>query len=232
MLSVVLPTYEEADNVVPVLRALRAALPGPDDEIIVVDDDSPDGTWRLAEREAAAGAPVRVLRRVGRRGLAGALAEGFRACRGELVGWMDCDLSTPPALFPALAAKVREGFDIALASRYVPGGADGRDAQPLRRALSRAICALGRGLLAPGVRDLTSGFAVARRELLEELPPRGSHGEYFVELVVRARRRGRRLAEVPYRMAPRRGGSSKTDAALLRHGARYLMTVARLAVER
>lgn len=229
VLSVVLPTYNEAPNIVDLTRAVRAVLPGPEDEIIVVDDDSPDKTWLLAQDEAARVPGLSVIRRVGRRGLTTALAEGFAACRGDLIGWMDCDFSTPPELFPLLAAKVRDGADIAVGSRYVPGGADARAGNPVRRLASLAITRLGSALLVPDFHDLTSGFAVARREVLESLPLRGDYGEYFIDLIVRAHRRGLALAEVPYSMTPRRAGVSKTDDGFVLKGARYLQTVARLA---
>jgi dolichol-phosphate mannosyltransferase len=229
VLSVVLPTYNEAPNIVDLARAVRAVLPRPDDEIIVVDDDSPDGTWRLAQEEAASVRGLSVIRRVGRRGLTSALSEGFQAARGDLIGWMDCDFSTPPELFPVLAAKVAQGCDIAVGSRYAPGGADARAGNPLRRLASLVITRLGSALLVPEFRDLTSGFAVARREVLESIPLRGDYGEYFIDLIVRAHRRGLRLAEVPYAMAPRRAGASKTDEGFALKGARYLATVARLA---
>src|SRR5688500_5538138 len=97
MLSVILPTYNEADNIVPLIEEVRRAVG--DAEIVVVDDDSPDGTWRRVEE---ARPEVRLLRRVGRRGLTSAIREGIQASRGERVAWMDCDFSTPPEVLPRL----------------------------------------------------------------------------------------------------------------------------------
>src|SRR5581483_10817584 len=147
--SIVLPTYDEAGNIVPLIRAVRGALAGASCEVLIVEDDSPDGTWRLAESEPGA----RVIRRVGRRGLTSALREGIAASSGRLVGFMDCDFSTPPELLPRLVAKIGEGFDVAVGSRYVPGGADARTGEPIRRLASRAIAAAARALLVPTFHD-------------------------------------------------------------------------------
>ena len=162
-LSVVLPTYNEAPNIVPLLRALQTELAGRACEVIVVDDDSPDGTWRLAEAEATISSGIRVIRRIGRRGLTSAIAEGIQASHGEFIGWMDCDFTVPPSLISRLAAKVEEGFDIALAARYVPGSRDGRSDAPLRKLASRVIVEFARALLPREFHDYTNGVAVARR---------------------------------------------------------------------
>ena len=228
MLSLILPTYNEAENIVPLLQALGEELAGSEFEIIVVDDDSPDGTWRLVETERESMPGLRLLRRVGRRDLTSALADGIQASRGELVGWMDCDFSAPPSVVPRLAAKISEGFDVAVASRYVSGGRDARLDSPRRRLASRVIVELARALLVRDFHDYTSGFVVARRETLDSLPLRGDYGEYFMDLIVRAHRSGRRIAEIPYVLVPRRRGASKTDADFFRKGVKYLAMIGRL----
>ena len=231
MLSVILPTYNEASDIVPLIRALREELAGADYEIIVVDDDSPDGTWKLVEAQRASVPGLKLLRRIGRRGLTSALLDGIRASRGGLVGWMDCDFSADPSVVPRLAAKISEGFDVAVASRYVPGGSDARTGSPLRRMASRVIVELARALLVREFRDYTSGFIVARREALDALPLRGDYGEYFMDFIVRAHRSGRRIAEIPCVVVPRRHGESKTDSGFVRKGLAYLATVGRLWLE-
>ncbi|MFI5347963.1 MAG: glycosyltransferase [Elusimicrobiota bacterium] len=231
MLSMILPTYNEEADIVPLIRALREELSGFELEIVVVDDDSPDGTWKRVETERAFTPGLRLLRRIGRRGLTSALSDGIRASSGDLVGWMDCDFSTPPAVVPRLVAKISEGFDVAVASRYVLGGRDARAGSPWRRLSSRMIVEFARALLIRDFHDYTSGFVVARRETLDALPLRGDYGEYFIDLIVRAHRSGRRIAEVPYTLLPRVHGDSKTDSGFFRKGIKYLAMVGRLRRE-
>jgi dolichol-phosphate mannosyltransferase len=231
MLSLILPTYNEAADIVPLIHALRKELSGIEFEIVVVDDDSPDGTWRLVEAERDSVPGLKLLRRIGRRGLTSALSDGIGASRGDLVGWMDCDFSAPPRIIPRLVAKISEGFDIAVASRYVPGGSDARTGSPLRRMASRVIVGLARALLIRDFHDYTSGFIVARREALDSISLRGDYGEYFMDLIVRAHGYGSRIAEIPCVVVPRRHGVSKTDSGFFRKGANYLVMIGRLWLE-
>ena len=229
-LSVILPTLNERENVLPLLGRLESCLAGLAHEIIVVDDDSADGTAGVVETYARSHPAVRLLRRVGRRGLASALQEGIDQSRGEAVAWMDCDLSmtpeTLPALYRALAAA-----DVATGSRYVAGGEDARADVPLHRALSRLLNGILRLVLGPDVTDYTTGFVCARRPVLAAVRLTGDHGEYCIDLLHRARRQGFRIVELPYRNAPRAHGASKTAATpldFLRRGWRYVLTGARL----
>ena len=231
MLSLILPTYNEAADIISLIRALRKELAGVELEIIVVDDDSPDGTWKLVEEERAFMPRLKVLRRVGQRGLTSALSDGIRASSGELVGWMDCDFSTPPSGVPLLAARVLEGWDIAVASRYIPGGRDAREDSPWRRASSRLIVELARALLVRDFHDYTSGFVVSRRAALDAIPLRGDYGEYFMDFIVRAHRSGRRIAEIPFACVSRRHGESKTDLDFFRKGIKYFAMIGRLWLE-
>ncbi len=227
--AVVLPTYNERTVIVPVVREILAAVP--DAELLVVDDDSPDRTWDVLV-EAFAGDPrTRVLRRVGRRGLPSALAEGIAETAGEVVVWLDADGSMPADVIPRLVAATREA-DVAVASRYAPGGADARDSR-LRVLASRAINLVGRLCLAGPVRDWTSGFVAARREALQQVPLRTHYvyGDYCIDFLHRACRAGLRVVEVPYRCVERRGGESKTSPDLARFtalGLRYVATILQL----
>jgi dolichol-phosphate mannosyltransferase len=122
----------------------------------------------------------------------------------------------PPALLPRLVLAVAEGADLAVGSRYAPGGSDGRDNVPLHRFLSRLLTAFASRLLVPRFRDYTSGFIAIRRTALEQvLPMEGNYGEYFIALVYRAWQKGLRITEVPYVCAPRRAGQSKTATSWL-----------------
>lgn len=227
-ISVVLPTYDEAGNIVPLMRGILKAL-GPEVEIIVVDDDSPDGTAALVRQFAGEWAQVRLVHRATERGLTSAIARGIAESKRPVVAWMDCDLSMPPADLPRLMQALA-GRDMVLGSRYVPGGRDVAHG-PLARALSIVICRLARGLLGGTVLDLTSGFMMGRRQVLEDLGLIGDYGEYCIDLIQRAQKKGYVLAEVPYLCQPRHSGQSKTSVGLggfLRRGPGYLATVWRL----
>jgi dolichol-phosphate mannosyltransferase len=210
---IVLPTYREAANVAPMVRALRATAP-PDAHVLVVDDASSDGTGAIADRLAAADPHVHVLHRTGRRGLGPAYVAGFdhALARGAgAVCEIDCDFSHDPATIPRLLAAVADGADLALGSRYVDGGGIVGWA-PWRRAVSRAGCAYARAVLGVPVRDLTGGLKCFRAEALETIGFRTarSRGYAFqVELTYRALRAGLRVTELPITFRERREGASK-----------------------
>lgn len=230
MVSVILATYNEAENIVPLIAAVRAAVPGPV-EVIVVDDDSPDGTWRLAEEVAKTTPDVRVVRRVGERGLTSAIREGIRVATGDTLVWMDCDFSHPPAEIPRLLAELDGGADVAVASRYVPGGADRRD-EALHRVLSRTINGLAQRLLDPRFHDYTSGFIAVRRRVLAVTRLEGDYGEYFMSLVFQAMKKGFVVRETPLVNYSRQAGRSKTATNPLGfavRGRKYLYKVFALA---
>jgi dolichol-phosphate mannosyltransferase len=223
--SVVLPTFNEREHIVDLIAAIQEALPD-DTEIIVVDDDSPDGTWRAVQDYATGHANVRLLRRIGRRGLTSAFKEGIGLSTGQVVCWMDCDFSMPPEKLPELVAATRI-TDLAVGSRYVRGGADlGHSTMAL--AFSRAINLFAGALLGFYVHDYTSGFIAARRRVLDAIPLRGDYGEYFIDLMARSKRMGFTMTEVPYTCVPRRSGESKTGTNVwgyLSRGAKYVTTI-------
>lgn len=230
--SVILPTYNEAGNMEPLVTGILAAL-GPEVEIIVVDDDSPDGTSRVVADLARDRPQVRLVTRRAERGLTSAIARGVAESARPVVMWMDCDLSMPPAVMPRLLAAL-PGHDLTLGSRYVPGGGDTGHGW-LGRFLSRTICYGARALLGGTVLDLTSGFMCVRRYVIEDVGLVGDYGEYCIRLIHNAQRRGYTAAEVPYLCGPRFSGESKTSVGLggfLHHGPGYLLMVARLFGER
>jgi dolichol-phosphate mannosyltransferase len=229
-LSAVLPTYNERDNVIPLVDRIRRSLGDLAHEIVVVDDDSPDGTAAAVEAYAAGAGGVRVIRRVGRRGLRSAIQEGIDASTGEAVVWMDCDLSMPPEKIPELHGALAT-HDVAIGSRYVAGGRDARSDVPLHRASSRALNVFARCLLGSAVRDYTTGFVCARRRVLRDVRLAGEYGEYCIDFLHRARKRGFRIAEIPYVNTARAAGASKTASSALglaRRGAVYVAVVVRL----
>jgi dolichol-phosphate mannosyltransferase len=212
-----LPTYDERENLAPVLAAIHEVVPAVD--VLVVDDDSPDGTGRLADELAARDPRVHVLHRAAKQGLGRAYLAGFAWAleRGyPLVLEMDADFSHDPRHLPALLAA-SGGADLVLGSRYVPGG--GTVNWGLRRRLiSRAGSLYARTLLGVPVRDLTGGFKCFRREVLEavDLPSVECSGYAFqIELTWRAIRRGFRVVEVPIVFADRRVGRSKMSRRIV-----------------
>jgi dolichol-phosphate mannosyltransferase len=214
---VCLPTYNEHENLAPMVAALLERL-GPDDRILVIDDSSPDGTGELADRLAAEHPRVAVLHRPVKDGLGPAYLAGFRralADGAELVLEMDCDFSHDPDDVLRLIAAAADA-DLVLGSRYVPGGRI-ENWGPLRRFVSRAGSLYAQALLAARVRDLTGGFKCYRREVLEaiELDAVSSRGYAFqIEMTYRAIRAGFRVLEVPIRFVDRRVGSSKMSSAI------------------
>jgi dolichol-phosphate mannosyltransferase len=214
----VLPTFDEAENVERIVLAAHAVLRDCAPEgfrILVVDDSSPDGTGEIADRLAAAHEEVEVLHRTERAGLGPAYLAGFGHALDHGAGFvfeMDADFSHDPQDLARLLAAVRDGeADLALGSRYVPGGGV-TDWGLVRKIVSRGGSWYARRVLGLPVRDLTGGFKCFRREVLEaiDLPTVRSHGYAFqVELTYRAVQAGFRVAEVPIRFRDRELGTSK-----------------------
>lgn len=228
--SIVLPTFNERDNIAPLIDGLIAHMGPIPTEIIVVDDDSPDGTADIVASQAARHDGVRLLSRVGERGLTSAIEAGIRQSRGNIVVWMDCDLSMPPEVVPHLVEAVDCGSDIALGSRYVAGGRDVGHSWT-GRAFSRTINLFASLFLSRGIRDYTSGFIAARRNVFDRLALRGDYGEYCIDLLAGAQALGLSMKEIPYTCTPRQRGESKTALnpwGYVRRGRKYVTTILRL----
>ncbi len=214
----VLPTYNEADNLELLIQAASAQLPA-EARILVVDDDSPDGTGRVADRLAAELPQVEVLHRPLKEGLGPAYIAGFRralAGGAGLVLEMDADFSHDPADLGRLLAASADA-DLVIGSRYVRGGAIG-DWGPVRRGISRAGSVYARLVLGLGVHDLTGGFKCFRREVLEaiDLDAVDAKGYAFqVEMTYRAVRLGFRVKEIPITFRDREQGASKMTGAIV-----------------
>ncbi len=214
--TVCLPTYNERENLERMLRAL--------DEhgvsVLVIDDNSPDGTGELADRLACELEHIEVVHRPRKEGLGPAYLAGFHralADGAELILEMDCDFSHDPADVPRLIAATQADADLALGSRYVPGGSIGNWGV-VRRAVSAGGSLYARALLGVGVRDLTGGFKCYRREVLEtiDLDAISSRGYAFqIETTYRALRAGFRVVEVPIAFVDREEGGSKMSRAIV-----------------
>ena len=216
---VVLPTYQEAENIGPISEAILTALPTA--TLLVVDDGSPDGTGDLADGLAAADPRVRVLHRPSKQGLGKAYLDGFgRALDGgaRCVVQMDADFSHDPADLPSLIAPVTgDRADLVIGSRYTAGGGV-VDWGIGRRVISRGGSIFARTVLGLGPKDLTGGFKAWRAETLAAVPFAGIHAGGYVfqiEMTFRADRRGARIVEVPIVFRDRRVGQSKMSRRIV-----------------
>ena len=217
----ILPTYNEAENIEPFVRAVRAQL-REGDRIVVVDDNSPDGTGAIADRLASEVHGLEVLHRPGKQGLGPAYLAGFRRALGdgaELVLEMDCDFSHRPEDTRRLIEAAGDA-DVVLGSRYAPGGRIGNWGL-VRRIVSRGGCLYAQALLGVGLRDLTGGFKCYRREVLEriDLDAIDSRGYAFqIETTYRALRAGFRVVELPITFVDRERGGSKMSRGIVLEG--------------
>jgi dolichol-phosphate mannosyltransferase len=214
----VLPTYNESANLEALVEAAQANLPG-SARVLVVDDNSPDGTGEIADRLAAADERIEVLHRPHKEGLGPAYVAGFRAALAAGAAFvleMDSDFSHDPADLRRLLAAA-EHADVAIGSRYVAGGGV-ENWSALRQAISRGGSAYARIVLGVGVQDLTGGFKCFRRRVLEEigLETIESRGYAFqVEMTFRALQAGFKVVEVPIVFHERRAGASKMSGAIV-----------------
>ncbi len=236
LVCTVLPTYNERDNIEPLIRGVLDAAITPH-VVLVVDDSSPDGTADVVARVAAAvnqpnSTRVVLVRRTDEKGLTSAIQRGIDEAiqnhGATIVTWMDCDLSMPPADIPKLVRLLlADEADVAVGSRWIPGGADVAHG-PMARTLSAVINRFAMAVIGNQIHDYTSGFIAAKAAPLQRLRLRGDYGEYCIDLLGRALQAGYRVREAPYVCVPRTHGDSKTGANLwdyLVKGRKYVATV-------
>lgn len=240
-LSVILPTYNEAENIRLLIDAIIEALEEDLHEIIVVDDDSPDLTWKIVDDMVKSGRyPILKLeRRLKDRGLTKSIRRGIELAKGDAVAWMDCDFSMPPKYLPVLLSLIKADYDVAVGSRFLLGGRWKAERDPEDTfsgvALSRLMNLFIQVFLDHRFRDYTSGFVVARREIFDRIKLRGDYGEYFIDFIYRCLKLNYHVVEVPYVWRPRRAGASKTGESLAdycRRGWKYIATTLRLLFTR
>jgi dolichol-phosphate mannosyltransferase len=208
-ISIIIPTYNEKDNIAPLVSRVAQALSGCDYEILIVDDNSQDGTIEAASALAAR-YPVKVLVRRSERGLATAVVHGLRSASGQIIGVMDADLQHPPEVLPDLIKAIRGGADMAVASRYIPGG--GCPNWGLSRKIISKVALIISHLLLPStraVKDPLAGFFMFRRQQVDtaKLKPIG----YKISLEVMLTGQFRNVVEVPYIFEDRSAGKSKLN---------------------
>ena len=216
--AVVLPTYNESENIARLLQQLREVLP--EAFFLVVDDNSPDGTGVIAEQCALEFGNIEVLHRASKQGLGSAYRQGFVVAldRGvDVIVSMDVDFSHDPRVIPAMLASIASGSDVVIGSRYVAGG--GTKDWPLhRRLLSKWGNLYTAAILGVRVRDCTSGFRAYRATALAAIAPETTAAEgyaFLTELVVRISRKGLVISEVPIMFADREKGTSKMSGRII-----------------
>lgn len=230
--AVIVPTYNERDNIEPLTSEILAL--GRIDRVIIVDDNSPDGTGQLADQLAEADPRVVVVHRPDKEGLGRAYVAGFRcalALGSTIVMTMDADFSHSPTYIPAILALLADGYDVVIGSRYVPQGGT-RNWGIERQFLSAGANGFARLVLGLQAHDCTAGFRAYRRAVLETIPMqqiRSNGYSFLVELLYRCQRSDFRVGEVPIVFEDRRRGQSKISRQEI---AKAVRTVLRLALDR
>jgi dolichol-phosphate mannosyltransferase len=216
-LSIVVPTFNEAENVNELLRRLEQTLGASGWEVIFVDDDSPDQTAKLIRARARVDPRVRCLQRIGRRGLSSACIEGMLASAAPVIAVMDADLQHDETLLPIMRAQIEDnGLDLVIGTRYGQGGAMG-SLHPWRKKMSQAATVLGRATLKMAVSDPMSGFFMFKRQVLD-MTVRNLSGIGFkilIDILLTARKNTLRVGEVPYCFRNRLAGQSKLDGMVI-----------------
>lgn len=230
--TVILPTYNEAENIIPLIRAIQKYTPEGTD-ILVVDDNSPDGTAgrvRQFIKSHKVQTHVNLLVRTANRGLTNSLKAGITESKSDIVVWMDCDFSHPPEVMPRLLQAIKNGADIATATRFRDMAKQNRENATQTKLTSGLNTALSL-FFGANITDYTTGFLAVRQTVLDQIPLRGNYGEYCIDLLVRAKGLGYRIEEIPYASPQRIHGESKTAPDLttfIRHGYGYISTFLRL----
>ncbi len=208
--SIVIPTYNERDNIVPLVERLHSALAGLDYDALFVDDDSRDGTAEAAN-SLSGKYPVRAIVRKGKKGLASAVVDGAKEARNDIILVMDADLQHPPEVIPAMLKEIDQGADMVIASRYIPGGGC-QGWSLVRRIISKGAIFLSH-LLLPATRpvsDPMSGFFVFRKDRVDLARLNPSGFKILLEMLMMGR--FQKTAEVPYTFVTRERGESKLSA--------------------
>ena len=236
LVSIILPTYNERGNIIRLINSLNSLLDIPA-ELLVVDDNSPDGTADEVNKLSCQMPNLHLILRTNERGLTSAIQRGIDESLGEVVVWMDCDFSMPPETVVELVSQIlRNQMDAAIGSKYVSEGsyeiAEGAlFLTKLNTYLSLILNWIARKIAGVEFHDWTSGFIAIRSEIIKHLRLEGEYGEYFINLMTNVITMNLRYIEVPYIYLPRQYGNSKTTDYALRYiirGLRYLPAVIKM----
>jgi len=227
-LTIIIPTYNEKENLPQLIQRIETAMSNQDHEIIIVDDNSPDGTGQLAEQLAKQYGNIKVIHRPAKMGLATAILDGIKYAEGDIIAVMDADLQHPPELLPRLYQAILKGNDIAIASRYTEGGKiEGWSLK--RKIVSKGAIALAHLFLPQTrkIKDIMSGYFAFRKDLLQdiELNPTG----YKILLEIITKTKPTKITEIPYTFKPRTKGKSKLNK---REITNYIKHIAKLTLKR
>ena len=239
---IILPTYNEKENIVVLIDQILGLELGEDVQILVVDDDSQDFTWKVVETRYCGNSSVQVLRRLGaERGLVASLNDAITLVKTDYVLWMDADLQMPASKIPDFFKKMNDERPTAvIGSRFISGGKDLRHEGEvshslitnIHRQLSDWLSVFVPRLLGLSVTDVTSGFILIKKSFLDSHLLQGNHGEYFIDLVYRLERKGHLLIEIPYVLSARTKGISKSTkgevVTMTKVGIRYLLVTLKL----
>lgn len=227
-ISVIIPTYNEKENISDIISTISREVCRLK-EIIIVDDNSPDLTWQSVEGICKKDRRIKLIHRLKQKGLPSAIYEGILRSEGEFLFWLDADfLSVPSTLVRLLEQS--GGYDIIVASRYVDGGRDGRK-ETTRVIASRLFNRLAKFILQTKTRDLTSGYIVAKREIFNRINLNGVYGEYCIRFLYEAEKKNLKIKEVPYVCLSRQKGNSKTAGNIflfIKYSLIYILTVFKL----
>ena len=225
-ISLILPTYNEKENIEYMIRSIFQHVKG-DVEIIVVDDNSEDRTWEVVKKMK--NKKVKLIRRMDERGIVSAIDRGIKNAKGDIVGWMDCDRSHHPKYLPQMIKELKSGYDVVVASRYVKGG---KDTRPFFRRITSILINALASITLGRILDYTSGFIVMRKKIFRNVSfPKKGYGEYFIELIYKCRKRGYKIKEIPYTNPDRIYGDSKTADSkfiLFKYGIQYVIKILKL----
>ncbi len=242
--TVILPTYDEIENVLILIEQILNLRSIAEIKILVVDDDSPDGTASAVEKKYISFPNIKVLNRKGRpKGLVNSLNDGIKISDTEFLIWMDADLQMPVDKLPELIERLVSGhFTAVFGSRFIPGGDDVRDYQEspgiptVHKFLSKLLSFTGRILLDLPATDLTSGFVAIRKSFFSERVLAGHYGEYFIVLLDDLHRGGFSFIEIPYCLGKRGSGSSKSTqgsySGMAKTGKLYLKVIWKIFIRR
>lgn len=230
-ISIIIPTYNEKENIGELI-ALIKKYTLQDDEIIIVDDDSPDKTFEVVKNITDTDFSVKLIHRRNEKGLGSAINTGIKSAKNSIVLWMDADFSMPPSEIPKLREQLNS-FDICIGSRYIKDGKDSRGLW-LHGLLSFWINKICYYCLSRKIKDWTSSYVCAKKEIFYKITLKGFYGEYCIDFLYRAIKMNYTVSEIPYICVNRIKGNSKTFPnfyTLFNNGFKYLVIIVKLKLK-